>query len=57
MNAFIGYMLNKQFFKHFIKNPSDIRFIIHYLEREHKLVKLTGEEKEKIKRLLNEAEK
>jgi len=56
MKTLIDYVLNKQSFKHFIKNPSDIRFIIHYLEREHKLIKLTGEEKEKIKRLLNEAE-
>jgi hypothetical protein len=56
MKTLIDYILNKQSFKHFIKNPSDIRFIIHYLEREHKLIKLTGEEKEKIKRLLNEAE-
>ncbi len=52
----MDYILNKQYIKHFVKNPSDIRFIIHYLGRERKLVKLTGEEKEKIKRLLNEAE-
>ena len=52
----MDYILNKQYIKHFIKNPSDIRFIIHYLEREHKLIKLTGEEKGKIKKLLNEAE-
>jgi predicted O-methyltransferase YrrM len=56
MNAFIGYILNRQFFKHFIKNPNDIKFLLHYLERESKLIKLTGEEKEKIKRLLNKAE-
>jgi len=52
----MDYILNKQYIKHFVKNLSDIRFIIHYLERERKLVKLTGEEKEKIRRLLNEAE-
>jgi predicted O-methyltransferase YrrM len=56
MKTLIDYILNKQSFKHFIKNPSDFRFIIHYLKRESKLVKLTGEEKVKIKRLLNEAE-
>jgi len=52
----MDYILNKQYIKHFVKNSSDIRFIIHYLERERKLVKLTGEEKEKIKKLLSEAE-
>jgi predicted O-methyltransferase YrrM len=56
MKTLIDYVLNKQYFKHYIKNPSDFRFILHYLERERKLVKLMGEEKEKIKRLLNEAE-
>jgi len=34
MKTLIDYILNKQSFKHFIKNPSDFRFIIHYLERE-----------------------
>jgi len=50
MKTLIDYILNKQSFKHFIKNPSEFRFFLHYLEREHKLVKLTGEEKEKIKK-------
>jgi predicted O-methyltransferase YrrM len=56
MKTLIDYVLNKQYFKHFIKNPSEFRFLLHYLEREHKLVKLTGESKDKIKKILNEAE-
>jgi hypothetical protein len=56
MKTLINYILNKQFLKHFIKNPSDIRFLHHYLEIESKLVKLTEERKGKIKKLLNEAE-
>jgi len=56
MNAFISYILNRQFFKHFIKNPSDIRFVSHYFKRENKLVKLTDESKDKIRKIITEAE-
>jgi len=55
MKTLMSYILNKQYVKHFIKNPSDLRFIIHYLRRESKLVKLTGK-KDEITRFLNEAE-
>ena len=33
MKTLIDYVLNKQYFKHYIKNPSDFLFILHYLER------------------------
>jgi len=48
MKTLMSYILNKQYVKHFIKNPSDLRFIIHYLRRESKSVKLTGKKKMKL---------
>lgn len=56
MKVIVKEFLKKEYFKHFLYNPNDFRFILDYLLREVKISNITEERLEKIKIFLKEAE-